>query len=189
MAEYVPKNAKTKAKAKKPGLTFRSNPALVAKDLLKRGGARVYEASFKRAAKTLDEPVPKPSKSQLKFDSMPIVSVMERRDMDRAIALMSEDVECQEVEQTTALRRKEIKGELAALAIEYDLQSGFRYGTIGVYYNGSGTKKTLNISLLLENGVTPAQIEESYKESEPFVKLRVIDVSKPRSGARGDEDE
>lgn len=130
---------------------------------------------------------PPPPAPERKADELPIVSVLPRREMDRAIELMSEDVAIQEVEAMNKARRAEIKQELAALEQEHDLP-GMRHGQLAVYYGGEKTKWSLNRALLLENGVTPQQLEDSMKESKPYIDLRIVDLSKPRGGKQSEED-
>jgi len=146
------------------------------------GGPRAPQPAPQVAKRRPPEPKP-----ERKADELPLVSVMPRREMDLAISLMSEDVAIQEVEAANKQRRQEIKTELAALAEAHDMP-GMRHGQLAVYYGGEKTKWSLNRALLLENGVTPQQLEDSMKESKPFVDLRIVDLSKPRGKAREEED-
>jgi len=159
-------------------------------------GGLGYRGGSKPAAKAPNSPsalqeVPKrrpPAPApERKADELPLVSVMPRREMDLAISLMSEDVAIQEVEAANKQRRQEIKTELAALAKAHDMP-GMRHGQLAVYYGGQKTKWSLNRALLLENGVTPQQLEDSMKESKPYIDLRIVDLSKPRGKQAADDE-
>lgn len=147
------------------------------------------------AVKKLPTRAPEPSRARPaaepdkpKYEEMPLVSVFPRQDMRSAIELMSEDVEIQEQVQAFTARRAEIKAQLVDIAERNDVP-GMRHGQLVVYYNGSKTKSSLNRALLLENGVTPAQLEASMKESKPYIDLRVVDLSKPKQGHGAPEPE
>lgn len=129
-------------------------------------------------------PEPKPER---KADELPIVSVLPRSQMDTAISLMTEDITLAELISNANDRRKEIKAELAPILQEHDLP-GLRHGQMALYFGGEKTKWSLDRKLLLENGVTPQQIQDSMKESKPFIDLRITDLSKPRKQHAADED-
>ena len=157
-------------------------------------GGLGYRTSSKPAAKALAVPEapkrrPPEPKPERRADELPLISVLPRKEMDLALSLMVEDVAIQEVEAMNKARRAEIKTELAALAVAHDMP-GMRHGQLAVYYGGEKTKWSLNRGLLLENGVTPQQLEDSMKESKPYVDLRIVDLSKPRGGKQaGGEEE
>lgn len=163
----------------------RGSPAPV-----KRTGPAIGPATVPPVAKKGGKVAPPPPAATpitaLKADSLPIVSTFNRADMDASIALMNEDVEIQEQVAAFTARRAEIKAELAAVAERHHVD-GFRHGQIAVYYGGQKTKWSLNRAMLIENGVTPQQLEDSMKESKPFVDLRVVDLAKPRKGGGEEE--
>lgn len=149
-------------------------------------------ASSKEIAKpkSAPEPVkrrPPEPKPERRADELPLVSVLPRSKMDLAIKLIQEDVAIQEAMAGAAARRAAIKESLAAICKDEE-QPGLRYGQLAVYYNGEKTKWSLNRAMLLENGVTPEQLEESMKESKPFIDLTIRDLSKPRGKGHGEEE-
>ena len=72
-------------------------------------------------------------------------------------------------------RLEEIKTDLAAL-IEPLALPGVRYGDFCFEFNGYKTRRTLSAESLLENGVTKAQIDASYKTSKPYLDVRFAKV-------------
>jgi hypothetical protein len=117
-----------------------------------------------------------------RYEDLPLVSVFDKKDMKHSIDLMYESIEIQQQEKALAARKAEIKDLLVAIAQRHKVE-GMRHGRIAVYYNGEKTRRTLDRGLLIENGVTPQQIEDSMKESKPFVDLRVVDLDKGKDDA------
>jgi hypothetical protein len=140
----------------------------------------------RQAAKTQEKaavmPIPPhelpPSKpTTRRADDMPIVSEFGRADMDKVIGLLQASVEYQEQERAIKESKDLIKQQLSEILARREVP-GCRWGSLVCYYNGAVTRKTLDKGLLLLNGVTAEQIEASYKESKPFVELRVKDLAK-----------
>jgi len=119
-----------------------------------------------------------------KADAMPLVSVMERADMMRAIELMQDDVAYQEQQGAIAEARAAIKLEIVALAKKYSLP-GVRFGNICVYYNGLKDKRTLNAKLVAVHLAVDV-MADCYTFSKPYEDCKVVDLSKPRK-QRGEE--
>ena len=74
-------------------------------------------------------------------------------------------------------RLEEIKNELAAVAMAYDL-SGFRHGLAGYEYHGYTSRQTLNKQKLIEkigaNGCPASVIDESYEDGKPFLSAKIV---------------
>ena len=136
-------------------------------------------------------PTGEKEKAPAKYDAFPLVSALSSADMAEAIELMGEDVEYQDAEATIKAQRTRIKARLAEIGKKYTLvfeRGGMRYGQTAVYLEIGKTKWTLDKLLLIENGVTTAQINESYKESKAYDEVRVVDLSKPRGKGKEEED-
>ena len=139
----------------------------------------VTKPAAKPVAKSLFDPHAKarsynPGDRVTKRNSFPNVSEFEHRDMKRAILLIEQDADLAESIAEAEGLRKTGKEELAELARKYGLEgSGMRWGPYTVYYGGEQTKRTLNLALLIENGVSVDQIEASYKEGQPYLDMRV----------------
>lgn len=70
-------------------------------------------------------------------------------------------------------RLTEIRAELGIYAACYELP-GMKWGGISLSYSGERTNKRLDKGLLIENGVSPETIAQSYKETKPFIDSRFI---------------
>lgn len=90
---------------------------------------------------------------------------MTGEDMQNVINLLDEGHDLKaRIDEMTA-RVEVIKNELLQIQIAHDL-AGFRNGNlafIGSYVKG---RRSLSKDALLENGVTPEQIKNSYREGE-----------------------
>lgn len=154
-------------------------------DISKRQEAR-------QAAQSASPPIPHgpPEPKKPKYEDLPLVSVLPRKAMDEAIALMHEDVAIAEQVAAFNKRRGEIKGELALLASKYEkVSGGMRHGRVVVYNNGWKSRWTLDKKLLIENLVTPEQIKASMKEGKKSLDLRVVDLDKRKDDPREESSE
>lgn len=70
-------------------------------------------------------------------------------------------------------RLKDIREELVGYAVAYQT-NGFRFGDLTLSYSGYRTNQKLSVEKLIENGVTPEQIADSYVESKEFQDSRFI---------------
>lgn len=106
--------------------------------------------------------------------SLPLVSVLADRTMLKSAKdLMKEGLELSKIQATADVRLKEIKEELSILAAAHDLR-GFRWGLSGFEYRGYATRKTLSKKRLVEHGVDPEIIKNSYEESKEYVDCRLV---------------
>ena len=126
-------------------------------------------------------------KPPTKADSFPAVTQFGAEDAAEAVRLMDEDVAYQEQEEAVKKARRDIKDGLAYIAKKYRVD-GMQHGSLVVYYSGSKTRKTLDKTLLVENGCPADVVAASYKESKPWEDVRVVDTSRPRKPRDGDED-
>lgn len=74
---------------------------------------------------------------------------------------------------TDNARLTEIRGELGVYADCYKLP-GMKWGGISFSYTGLRSNRRLDKGLLIENGVDPELIAQSYKDSKPFIDSRFI---------------
>lgn len=130
-------------------------------------------------------PTPPTPAKPLRADELPLISVMDRADMDRAQALMQDDCDYQEQIASINETRAAGKEELIALANKYNLP-GMRTGNLVVYYGGKKTKRTLSKKLLAEF-VDIDTIERCHTVSKPHEDIRIVDLSKPKK-SKGDGD-
>ena len=74
-------------------------------------------------------------------------------------------------------RLDEIKSELAAVAMAYDL-TGFRHGLAGYEYHGYTSRQTLNKQKLIEKvsayGCPASVIDEAYEDGKTFLSAKIV---------------
>ena len=74
-------------------------------------------------------------------------------------------------------RLEEIKNELAAVAMAYDL-TGFRHGLAGYEYHGYTSRQTLNKQKLIEKvsayGCPASVIDEAYEDGKPYLSAKIV---------------
>jgi len=122
---------------------------------------------------------PKPAKAEEaeeKVDSskLPLVSVIDDKvTLDRCIQLLKEADKLKARSDDDGARLKEIREELGSYAAAFDLP-GMRYGNMALVYSGERSNKRLSVELLIENGVSPEVIAQSYKETKPFTDIRLL---------------
>lgn len=130
----------------------------------------------------------KSSSSSPAYESFPMPDQFRGPDK-RAAQLLIDYATYQESKAALEEQLREIKSALAAIADKYGAP-GIRHESLVMYYGGEKTRRTLSRTMLLENGVTPEQIEASYQDSKPYLDVRVVDLSKPKKGQKdgiGDE--
>jgi hypothetical protein len=94
---------------------------------------------------------------------------------DVTIELLNEAAEINERKTADEARMKEIKEQLINIAQAFELP-GVKTNRCGFMYLGMRSKRTLDKKLLIENGVSPEVIKESYKESKPYADARFVPV-------------
>lgn len=131
------------------------------------------------AAESATAPV-KEKKPPVDRNTLPLVSVLGKDDMRRAIEILKEDAELLEQEQLIAEARKDIKDEFVKLCLRNDIPEGLRYGSLsGTYVQMSSTKLDKG-KLMLEASVTAKQIENCYVEGKSYYRVDIIDSTRPR---------
>lgn len=110
-----------------------------------------------------------------KFASLPLISVLAKAEMAKARRLLAELEGLVAARKEMEEREEEIKASLEDLQTSSGVE-GFRdQGRCFMAAEYPG-RKTLDKSLLVENGVTVEQIENSMKEGKPYImrKFKVI---------------
>lgn len=105
-----------------------------------------------------------------------LVSVIpDQSDMDRAKALLTENLQLATKKSEIESRLEEIRLELASICLAHNLP-GFRYGLIVFECHGYKTKSNLNKGLLssrlAQYGVPASVIGECYVEGESYLSCR-----------------
>lgn len=103
---------------------------------------------------------------------------MDKADFRKCKALIEEMRELKEQAAAIEQQQADAKAAMIGLHEKYKGWPGFRYGTTAVYF-AQKTRKTLDVKLLVENGVTAEQIEGSYRESKPWTEVQVRDLQRP----------
>lgn len=106
---------------------------------------------------------------------LPLISELDRQTMAEAKRLLAEAAELRERLEDDKIRLDEIKDVLISIAQAHDLK-GLRWGRIGLEYHGERTRRVLDKELLLENGVDADTIVASYRETEPFISSRWVEI-------------
>jgi hypothetical protein len=140
-------------------------------------GKSTGKVSAAQADVATRKPLPH-EKPTARADEFPLLSIMQKSDMNRARQLLEEEVELKEAEDLAATQRKAGRAELLLLADKYK-QDGFRHGTVAMYVYRGKTRRTLDARLLLENGVTTEQLDASYTESKPWDEVQVKQLQRP----------
>lgn len=91
----------------------------------------------------------------------------------RAAELLDEALKVKLRHDKDADRLKEITDELIAIVRGYELP-GVRNNGIGLLYNGERSNQYLDKGLLLEHGVAPEVIQQSYKPTKVFSDARLM---------------
>lgn len=120
-------------------------------------------------------------------DTLPLVSELPQREMNAAIQLMQDYFMWSEQEEGIKREKAMILEKLGLLCDVLD-QGGLRWGQLVTYDDGEKTRKTLNKDLMLENNIPVETIKKCYKESKPFRRISVRDLSKPRKPHEVEED-
>lgn len=123
------------------------------------------------------------------YETFPMVHQFRKADATKAKELMQDYVGYLEQEEAIRETKKSIQAELAAIADRYNAP-GMRFESLVTYCTMKAGKKTLSKTLLLENGVTPAQLDASYAVGAEKLEVKVVDLAKPKKGrGRPEEDE
>lgn len=111
-----------------------------------------------------------------KYASFPLTSVFEDQDvMDLANDILAEAKLLKARQAEIEAKLAELKQDMVQLVSASNL-TGVRWGGFGFAYNGERARSTLSVQMLMENGVTKAQIDRSYKQSKPFVDARFVNI-------------
>jgi hypothetical protein len=144
------------------------------------------------APKEMPKAAAKPPKPEpVKPEDLPLVSVVaSRATMDELIELMQADVHLAEEIKAMTDAREANKGRIKQMLLEEDLP-GVRYGSLYAKLGEEEVKRTLDKGLIALNfGIDLDELDRTcYKESRPFRKLFIDDLTKPRRGkAAGSEE-
>lgn len=90
-----------------------------------------------------------------------------------SVRLLKEAVKLQAQISTAEDRLKEIKEHLAATCEAYNLK-GMKYGLSGFEYRGYTARSVLSKEALLEAGVDPQIIADSYRKGNDFLDARFV---------------
>lgn len=126
------------------------------------------------------------ARPERRADELPLLSVMEQADMDRAKQLISDHLEYGEQAEAIKAAQDEGKKELVELICKYALP-GVRMGEVAVYYGGIKSKRTFNKGAAALY-MTAEQIESCCLPGKPYTDLRITDLSKPRKRRTGDDE-
>lgn len=140
-----------------------------------RAGGKVSSGKASPLVSPLVSPPPEP---ETKGDTFPLISAMSPADFQLCKRLIEEMRDLKEQAAAVKEGQDEAKAQMLALHEKYGGWPGFRYGTSAVYF-ATKTRKSLDKTLLLENGVTTDQINASYKESEPWQEVTVRELQRP----------
>ena len=111
---------------------------------------------------------PKEDKAGGKFVSLPTVeSIRNKKERNKVIDLLEEGNLIKASIDRESQRLDEIKDELLLIQEELELP-GFRNGRNCFAATWRDGKRSLNKELLIENGVTPEQIQAGYKQGEGY---------------------
>lgn len=114
----------------------------------------------------------KPSKAQT--SKLPLVSVIDDRPtMDLAKETLQEAIEIQARQKQDKERLDELKATMINIAVAYGLP-GMKWGRCGFEYRGERSNKTLSKERLLEHGVDPEIIADSYEPTKAFIDCRFV---------------
>lgn len=91
------------------------------------------------------------------------------------IELLNEAAEINERKTADEARLKDIKDHLILISQAFEIP-GVKTNRFGFMYLGMRSKRTLDKKLLIENGVSPEVIKESYKDSKPYADARFVPV-------------
>jgi hypothetical protein len=107
-----------------------------------------------------------------KADSLPDIREFDHADTVECASLLEEYAIYKEQADACEKRMKRIKEQLRDHCESYGT-GGMRSGSLAVYYRGMVTRKTLDKTLLLENGCPLEALEASYREGTPFLDMSI----------------
>ena len=128
-----------------------------------------------------DMPAVEDKKSRLRSASRSTLpqssAIPDQETFKQVNGLLKEAVKLKVKESECAERLDEIKNELAAVAMAYEM-TGFRHGMAGYEYHGYTSRQTLNKQKLIEKvgayGCPASVIEESYEDGKPFLSAKIV---------------
>jgi hypothetical protein len=103
----------------------------------------------------------------ISFADLPLVSVLPAKQMKKAKLLLEELEAVKGQAKAFKEREEEINGELRQLQSDAKLP-GLRFGTLAFKANEVPGRKTLNVDLLIEEGVEAATIQKCYKTGASY---------------------
>jgi hypothetical protein len=93
----------------------------------------------------------------------------------RAIQLLQYGHQLMATMRDAEQRLRETKNELAQIQILNDAE-GLRYGDLCFMSSTISGRRSLDRTLLLENGVSPSQIEASMKQGESSLRMELCKI-------------
>jgi hypothetical protein len=106
-----------------------------------------------------------------------ITAIDDKTTQERAAELLRLAAQYKEQYDTASDQLDDIRKELTAVATGFNLP-GMRDASIGFYYNGRKSSRTLSVAKLLENGVSPEAIRNSYEEGREWDDVRIVRLKK-----------
>lgn len=103
------------------------------------------------------------------FASLPLISTLNKKLFKESQALLEECETINLISSINSERKEEILLRLDAIQTESGLP-GLRFGELAFRRSEEPGRATLKRDKLLENGVSPSQIEASYEIGKPVVK-------------------
>ena len=131
----------------------------------------------KMAMKETPAKMKAPAPVETKLYNLPVISeINDQDDMDRAVVLLVEGRRISEEVRTGEKALKEIKDQLQQIGIDHDLNTGMRHGNLAVTFVDK-SRESLDVTLLIENGVKPEVIANSKKTST-YKEVRFWEVAR-----------
>jgi hypothetical protein len=93
--------------------------------------------------------------------------------MDLAVETLKEAAELQARHAADSQRLEELKSVLANVSEAFSLP-GMRWGNTGFEYRGKRRNKILSKERLLEHGVSPEIVADSYALTKEFIDCRFV---------------
>ena len=103
-------------------------------------------------------------------------------EVNQTISLLEEGWQLEQEIQQKEARLEEIKAALQVTCNEYDLK-GVKNNGIGFLVSWVKGRKTLSREKLLENGVLPKVISDSYNQGEGYYKRMFVEVKRKTNGS------
>lgn len=114
------------------------------------------------------------SKPKAENSKLPIASVIPDTALfNEATGLLLVLAAQREAEAEAKAEKDKATARLAKICLQLQLP-GIRYSNVGLAVNGYVTRRTLSPELLAENGVTAETIQNSYKDSAPYLDTKFV---------------